>query len=164
MLYFFPILIATALLDQASKLWVVKSFALYESVTVIPGFFSLTYLHNTGAAFGMFAGQPGLFRQVFFIGIALVALVLLFFFQRRFAKESRWFTVSFALIAGGAIGNLIDRLRYGSVVDFLDFYIGTHHWPAFNIADSAICVGVALFVLLSFLQDRLEKQKTQVVQ
>ncbi len=138
-------------LDQLSKWWVVQTLALHESVPVIPGLFNLTYLTNTGAAFSLLAGRPALWRQVFFITITVIALVAITIMQRRLAPVSRWYTVSLALIGGGAAGNLVDRLRAGAVVDFLDFYIGSHHWPAFNVADSAITVGVVIFLLVQFL-------------
>lgn len=141
--------ILVIVLDQLTKLWVVSSFTLYESYPVIPGFFSLTYLTNTGAAFGILAGHPTWWRQAFFVGVALVALVVIGFMYRSMRSESGWYTASLALIAGGAVGNLIDRVRLGSVVDFLDVYIGTHHWPAFNVADSAITVGVTIFLVMS---------------
>lgn len=141
-------------LDQLAKFWVVQSFGLYESMVVVPGFFNLTHLTNTGAAFGMLAGLPSLWRQLFFVGVALVALVAIFFLHRKIAHESRWYTVSLSLIAGGAVGNLIDRVRLGAVVDFLDVYLSTHHWPAFNVADSAITVGVGIFLVTNFIQSR----------
>jgi signal peptidase II len=141
-------------LDQLTKFWVVQNFGMYESMVVVPGFFNLTYLTNTGAAFGMLAGLPLLWRQLFFVGVALVALVAIFFLHRKIAHESRWYTVSLALIAGGAVGNLIDRVRLGAVVDFLDVYLTTHHWPAFNVADSAISVGVVIFLVMNFIQSR----------
>jgi signal peptidase II len=153
-LRFFAVLFPVVLLDQLSKYWIVSNFTPGESQVVIRGFFDLTYLHNTGAAFGLLAGQPSVMRQVFFVGIALVALAVLLIFHHRMQKQSVWFTLAFGLIGGGAVGNLIDRLHYGSVVDFLDFYIGSHHWPAFNVADSAICVGVGLFIVTSYLLDR----------
>ncbi len=148
-------------LDQLTKLWVVQHFTLYESSTVIPGLFSLTYLTNTGAAFGILAGQPALWRQLFFVVVALLALVAIFFLHRKISAESRWYTVSLALIAGGAVGNLIDRVRLGAVVDFLDFYLSTHHWPAFNLADSAITVGVAIFLLVNFVHSKREGRESQ---
>jgi signal peptidase II len=141
-------------LDQASKLWIVGNFALYESLPVVPGLFSLTYLTNTGAAFGLLAGDHGVWRQVFFIGVAVVALVAIGFLYRKLRPVSVWYGVALGLIAGGAIGNLIDRLRLGSVIDFLDVYVGVHHWPAFNLADSAITVGVAIFLLINFFFDK----------
>ena len=141
------------LLDQASKLWIVGHFSLYESLPVIPGLFNLTYLTNTGAAFGMLAGEQGVWRQVFFVGVAVVALAAIGFLYRKLRAASVWYAVALGLIAGGAVGNLIDRLRLGSVIDFLDVYVGVHHWPAFNLADSAITVGVAIFLLINFFFD-----------
>ena len=153
---FVMLIVLVIVLDQLSKLWIVGNFSLYESLPLIPGFFSLTYLTNTGAAFGILAGQPALWRQIFFVGVGLVALVAICFMYRRLRNDSTWYEVALAFIAGGAIGNLIDRLRLGSVVDFLDVYVGTHHWPAFNVADSAITVGVAIFLVMNIFFD--EKQ------
>ena len=151
---FLAVILAVVALDQASKLWVVHHFALYDSHPVIPGLFNLTYLTNNGAAFSILAGQPALWRQAFFIGAALVALVLLVIARRSYGRQSTWYNLALALIAGGAIGNLIDRVRLGHVIDFLDFYLGSSHWPAFNIADSAITVGVLLFVFKNLLLER----------
>jgi signal peptidase II len=100
------------------------------------------------------AGQPALWRQVFFLGTAGVALVFIWMAQRSYGRRSLWYMVAFALIAGGAIGNMVDRLRFGFVIDFLDVYVGSYHWPAFNIADSAITVGVILFIVKNLLFDR----------
>ena len=144
--------------DQLTKFWVVHHFILYESREIIPGFFNLTYLTNTGAAFGLFAGRPGWLRQFFFIGVAVLALSAIFFIHRRIKDISRWYTVSLALIGGGAVGNLLDRIRLGSVVDFLDFFIGSHHWPAFNVADSAITVGVAIILLTNIVFSRRKQE------
>ncbi|MDH3330484.1 MAG: signal peptidase II, partial [Desulfobulbaceae bacterium] len=150
----FGALIALVVLfDQASKLWIVRHFSLFETLPVLPGFFNLTYLTNTGAAFGFLAGQPALWRHVFFIGVALVALFVIVILYLRLRQESFFYELSLGLIAGGALGNLIDRFRLGSVVDFLDVYIGRHHWPAFNVADSAITVGVTIFLVYSFFFD-----------
>ncbi len=144
--------------DQLTKVWVVKSFQLYESLDVIPGFFSLTYLTNKGAAFGFLAGVTSAWRHYFFLILASVALVLIVIAWFRMRNDHRFYGPALALIAGGAIGNVIDRIRLGAVVDFLDFYVAGHHWPAFNVADSAICVGVALFLLANFLEERQKKQ------
>jgi signal peptidase II len=126
---------------------------------VLPGFFNLTYLTNNGAAFSMLAGQPALWRQVFFIGAAGVALVFIWLAQRSFGRNSALYTAALALIAGGAIGNLIDRIRFGFVIDFLDVYVGIHHWPAFNIADSAITVGVTLFIFNNLVLERRQADR-----
>ena len=152
------LIVLVIVLDQLSKLWIVGNFSLYESLPLIPGCFSFTYLTNTGAAFGRLAGEPALWRQIFFVGVGLVALVVICFMYRRLRNDSTWYEVALAFIAGGAIGNLIDRLRLGSVVDFLDVYVGTHHWPAFNVADSAITVGVAIFLVMNIFFD--EKQES----
>lgn len=137
-------------LDQLSKLWVAGSFLLHESRPVIPGLFNLTFITNTGAAFGILAGAQGLWRQFFFGGVALVALVVLYLAYREYRAHGQIYMAAIGLVAGGAVGNLIDRLRLGHVIDFLDFYVRHHHWPAFNIADSAITVGVGLFLLAGF--------------
>ena len=147
------------ILDQLTKLWVVQNFVLYESREIIGGLFNLTYLTNTGAAFGILAGHPAWWRQCFFISVALAALVAIYILHRKISHESRWYTVSLAMIAGGAVGNLIDRIRLGSVVDFLDFYFSSHHWPAFNVADSAITVGVTIFLVIGFMQSRAESEQ-----
>ena len=144
-------LFGVVVVDQLTKIMVLANFNLYESKVVIPGFFDLTYITNTGAAFGILAGEQTMLRQAFFVGVAFVALLVMFFSYRHFKEQGSLFVHGIGMIAGGAIGNLIDRLRYGSVVDFLDFYIKGYHWPAFNVADSAICVGVGLFILGSML-------------
>jgi len=151
---FFTIILAVVGIDQATKVWVMQHFALHESRVVIPDLFNLTYLTNNGAAFSMLAGQPALWRQVFFVSTACVALVCIWIAQKSFGRRSRLYSVALALIAGGAIGNLIDRVRLGFVVDFLDLYLGQYHWPAFNVADSAITVGVILFIIQNLLLDR----------
>lgn len=145
------LMIGVVVVDQLTKMWVMETFVYSETRQVLPGLFNLTYLTNTGVAFGMFAGEENIVRQVFFVAVAVVALVALYFAFRHFKEQGRLFSIAIGLIAGGAIGNLIDRLRHGAVVDFLDFYIKNYHWPAFNLADSAITVGVGLFVLGHFL-------------
>jgi signal peptidase II len=145
-------------LDQLTKIWVVKSFQLYESLEIIPNFFNLTYLTNKGAAFGFLAGVTASWRHYLFLVLASVALVLLVVAWRRMHKDHPFYGPALALIAGGAIGNVIDRVRLGAVVDFLDFYVAGHHWPVFNVADSAITAGVALFLLTNFLEERQKKQ------
>lgn len=137
--------------DQLTKWLVVSHFALYESRVIISGFFNLTYLRNTGAAFSLLADANPAWRSYFFIGVAIGALVFVGFAFREYRQKGLLFAFSFALVAGGAVGNLIDRVRSGSVVDFLDFYVSSYHWPAFNVADSAIVIGVGLFMLASLL-------------
>jgi len=147
--------------DQYTKILTVSNFALYESLEIIPGFFSLTYLTNKGAAFGFLAGVDSAWRHYFFLILASVALVLLLVAWFRLRKEHRFYGPALALIAGGAIGNVIDRVRLGAVVDFLDFYVAGHHWPAFNVADSAILVGVVLFLLSNYLEERQKRGKDE---
>lgn len=126
------------ILDQATKWAVEKNLALYTVKPVLP-FFNLTHVLNTGASFGMFQDSNRAF-----IAVALAVIVLLAFYAKRLLAEGLLTGVGLALIGGGAVGNLVDRFRVGAVIDFLDFHWGNHHWPAFNVADSAICVGVAL--------------------
>jgi len=147
------------IIDQFTKLWIMTNFALHEQQNVIPGLFDLVYVTNTGAAFGFLAGSKNLLRQVFFVGVAMVALVVIVYAYGHLKRQGKIFVYALGLIGGGAIGNLIDRLRFGSVVDFLDFYLGSYHWPAFNAADSAITVGVGLFLLGSLLQHMEEGKK-----
>ncbi len=133
--------------DQITKAVVAGSVNQFRGVTVIPGFFNLVNWRNPGSAFGMFAGS-GDWKTIFLSLMPLVALVVIAFMLRHAKDRATVFALS--LIAGGAVGNMIDRVRFGEVVDFLDFYIGTYHWPAFNVADSCITVGVALYVYSTF--------------
>lgn len=131
------------LLDQLSKYWVSASFA-YGEVRAVTGFFNLVLTHNQGAAFSFLATAGGWQRGLFIV-IALVAIVVIAVLLARHAAE-KLFCFALALILGGAIGNVIDRIALGYVVDFLDFYVAGWHWPAFNLADSAITVGAVLLV------------------
>ncbi len=149
------------IIDQLTKLWIMRNFQLHEQKNIIPGFFDLVYVTNTGAAFGILSGNQNLMRQLFFVGVALVALVVIVYAYMHLKEQGKLFVFSLGLIGGGAIGNLVDRLRFGSVVDFLDFYVGDYHWPAFNAADSAITVGVGLFLLGTFIQHREEKRSNK---
>jgi len=135
------------ILDQVSKLVVVRSLGLGQTIPVIPGLFNLVYVLNPGAAFGFLASLPDGVRNPFFILISVAAAVLIIVYHARHLRSQVLASLALGMILGGAIGNLIDRLRYGMVVDFLDFYLDRYHWPAFNVADSAISVGVGLMVL-----------------
>jgi signal peptidase II len=136
---------AITLLDQATKLLVIRSIGAYEQRVVIEGFFNLVHSENTGAAWGIFQKSNDLLAVV-----SLLTILALYLFRRSFQLQRKTSTVAFGLIAGGIVGNLIDRVRVGHVIDFLDFYVGTHHWPAFNVADSSICIGVALYIIFSW--------------
>ena len=135
-------------LDQVSKLSIAGSMQLYQSIPVMP-FFKLTYVHNTGAAFS-FLSEAGGWQRWFFAALALVISGVIAVWLARLKHDETLLAVALSLVLGGAIGNLIDRLVYGYVIDFLDVYYQTWHWPAFNIADSAISLGVILMLVESF--------------
>ena len=139
-----PLLVAlyVVLLDQASKEWIRGAFALHESIVVIPGFFRVTYVRNTGAAWGMFSGNN--LALAFLAFAMLVALVL---FRRKIMPPGPLHRLALGLLCGGIAGNLFDRLRLDYVTDYLDFHLGAWHWPAFNVADAAICIGVGIYLL-----------------
>lgn len=133
-------------LDQVTKLIIYNGLPLYDEIVVVKGFFSIVHYHNPGGAFGIFAQTENGFRHVFFIVVSLLALGLVFYFYRSTPKSYRFLSTGFAMIFGGAIGNMVDRFRLGEVIDFLDFYVKGWHWPAFNVADSAITIGIGIFV------------------
>ncbi len=135
-------------LDQASKLAVDATMQLYESIPLLP-YFNLTYAHNTGAAFSFLAHAGG-WQRWLFAGLAVVMSGIIGVWLYRLKSHETLMAWALSLVLGGAIGNLIDRVAYGYVIDFLDVYYQDWHWPAFNIADSAICVGVGLMLLESF--------------
>ncbi len=143
-------------LDQLSKYVVVSNFVLYEVREIIPGFFNLVYVTNTGAAFSFLADIDSPWRHYFFLGISFIAILGLSWYYCIQKKElgTRTAGVVLGLLSGGAIGNLLDRLRYGAVTDFLDFYYASWHWPAFNVADSAIFVGAFMLILLNFSRSK----------
>jgi signal peptidase II len=132
-------------LDQLTKALVLEHLALGASLPVIDGFFDLTHVHNPGGAFGFLATMSAQVRAALFIAATLLAAGLILWFYVQAPANQRLLSFGLALILGGALGNLIDRVRFGVVVDFLDLYIGELHWPAFNVADSAVTVGVLIF-------------------
>lgn len=138
--------IAIIVSDQITKAVIAEKLFMYGSYQVIDGFFSLVYVMNPGAAFGFLAGTPEIFRYLFFIGVTVLAILLIIYYISKSKSQDVLMVISLTLIFGGAVGNLIDRIRFGAVVDFLDFYIGAWHWPAFNVADSAISIGAALMI------------------
>jgi signal peptidase II len=138
------------LLDQGSKLYIHHTFALHESRPVIAELFHLTYVRNSGAAFGLLARQQASFLRLFFPAVTVLAVVLLVLYFKHTPRQRLLTLWGICLIVGGALGNGIDRLWLGQVIDFLDFFWQTYHWPAFNVADSAICVGVGCLLLDAF--------------
>ena len=141
-------LAAIIVLDQLSKIVVDRSMPLHRSIAIIDGFFNLTYVRNTGAAFGLFAGSAEILRRPFLIIVSIVASGFIIVMLKRLRDKEKGLITALAFILGGAIGNLIDRVVYGEVIDFLDFFWGSYHWPAFNLADSFITVGVTITLLI----------------
>jgi signal peptidase II len=147
--YFLFILVMIAL-DQAAKFVISRTVELYESRVVIPGFFSITRIHNRGAIFGAFNQSN---NQVVFIALtaaSLLALGLVVFYFFKTPPSDRLMKISLALIMAGALGNLLDRVTRGFVIDFLDVYVRNAHWPFFNVADSCISVGAVLMLFIFF--------------
>jgi signal peptidase II len=147
-------------IDQATKLYVLANFKLHESVNVLP-FFDFTYVQNKGAAFS-FLSSAGGWQRWFFTIIAVSISGLLIYWLRGLHKSQKSLSIAYCLVLSGALGNLIDRLSYGFVVDFLDVYYKTHHWPIFNVADMAICCGAFLIILDAFL-NKEDNQKDKAL-
>ncbi len=143
---YFLLFVFIVAVDQITKFLVCHNMTLYQSIPIIDGFFNLTFVLNPGAAFGLLSGLDDTYRQTFFIVVTIIAIAAVGFlaFKERDCKIKLF---SYVLIISGAFGNLIDRVFVGRVVDFLDFYIGDYHWPAFNIADSCISIGIFLIVI-----------------
>ena len=139
--------LAVLFLDQWSKGLVTRTMEVHQSKTIITDVFDLTYVRNTGAAFGLFASVDSSIKAILLNSIAVIVFLIVSAYALRSSHRSVRLQIGFALILGGAVGNLLDRVRFGYVVDFLDFFVSGHHWPAFNVADSAICVGVGLLFL-----------------
>ncbi len=149
-------------LDQYTKFVVEKDLPLHQRVEVVHGFFNLTHVRNPGGAFGILGGRRGPWGSVFFVGVSAIAIVSILFFFRRIREDEKNLALSFSLVLAGAVGNLLDRLRYGEVVDFLEFYVSSFYWPAFNIADSAICIGIGLMAIEMLFWDHKRKSKNGV--
>jgi len=146
-IFFIITALAVVIIDQLSKIAIAGSIRYYESVPIIDGFLNLVHIRNRGMAFGLMNRPDGQLSLYFFVAVTLVVIILLILWFNSLKGGSRRLTFGLSLIIGGAIGNLIDRLRFKEVVDFIDFFIGKYHWPAFNIADSAISVGVFWIVI-----------------
>lgn len=140
----YTIILLFALADQLTKILTLRFIPYQESIPVIPGFFNLTHLHNTGAAFSMLHDN-----NLFFILLSSAVFIALIVLRRHFTGLlMQW---GWILLLSGIIGNVTDRIRLGHVVDFLDFQFGGYHWPAFNVADSCICIAAGLFVISGFV-------------
>ena len=152
--FFFVAFAISLALDQISKTWIVETLTFSDRVSVIEGFFYLTHVRNPGAAFSLFADAPVEIRAPFFIGTTLIAIGMILSFFRKLSPGDRLSALALGLILGGAVGNLLDRLIYGAVVDFLrlQLWVG-YSWPDFNVADSSIVIGVALLVLELFARE-----------
>ncbi len=142
------------LADQWTKYAVQQRLVLYQKVEVIQGFFNLVHVRNTGGAFGILGGEKGGLGSLIFVVVSLAAIGSILFLYFRLKEDEETLSLSFSLVLSGAIGNLIDRLHYGEVVDFLDFHVLSFHWPAFNFADSAICLGIGFMALELLIRDR----------
>jgi signal peptidase II len=142
-------------LDQASKAVVSSTLKMYEVRPLIHGLLNLTRIHNTGAAFGFLAGQASPLRTLFFLTVSFLAMGVVLWMVFRLSPDQRVELVALSLIFGGALGNVLDRARLGEVVDFIDVYYRSYHWPAFNVADSAISIGVLLLLwCLVFVKEK----------
>jgi len=144
--YFLVIAVIVLLLDRLAKWAIASNIALHDSIVVIPGFFRLTHVQNTGAAFGLFAESSAQWKVGALVSFSILALIVVSALLWKNGHALTTTSIGLSLILGGAMGNLWDRMVSGHVVDFLDFYVGNYHWPAFNVADSAIVIGAILLV------------------
>ena len=142
-------------LDQLSKAVVSSALRMYEIRPIIHGLLNLTRIHNTGAAFGLLSGQVSPARTFFFLAVSVLAMGVVVWMLLRLPKGQKMEQVALSLIFAGALGNVVDRIRLGEVVDFIDIYYRSYHWPAFNVADSAISIGVILLLFrLVFVREK----------
>ncbi len=137
-------------LDQVTKWYIRRTVGLYESIVVLDSFFHITHVRNAGGAFSLFAGAPSALRLPFFVLVSIIAVVALLAFVRRVEPGRQLLLFALGAILGGALGNLLDRMRSGEVTDFLDFHWHGWYWPAFNVADSFISTGMVILLLYSF--------------
>ena len=145
--------------DQMTKVYIDRSMRLFDSISVMDNFFHITYLRNKGAAFSVLSDAS--WRIPFFITVSIIAALVILIAFRKLRDDQKLAQVSLAMIFSGALGNLIDRVRLGEVIDFLDVHWYRHHWPAFNVADSLICVGVTLLAVDMLLEEKRHKNGTQ---
>jgi len=157
--YLFLVTVAIPLivLDQATKLIIVQTMALHSTFPVIRNFFDIVHARNQGAAFGVLRDSS--IRLPFLIGVSLLAAVIIVIVFRKLRPDQKLSAWGLSLVLSGAVGNLIDRVRFGEVVDFLNVHWYEHYWPAFNVADSAICIGVGLLAIDMILEERRKKKE-----
>jgi signal peptidase II len=141
-------------LDVLTKALVLSHLPLGGQVTLVPGFFNLVHVHNKGAAFGILGGLPAVYTRIFFIITNGLVLAVVAWLWWRLPQGSWQMALGYSLVMAGALGNLIDRVRLGQVVDFLDFYWGRYHWPAFNVADSLVCLGAGLLIYVILREEK----------
>ncbi len=141
------VVVLAVVADQLTKWVAATSLELHQSKMVIPGLFNLTLVHNNGMAFGIMSGAPSMVRSLLLTGLSAAALLLIIYYCASIPRNRHWLQIGLSLIMGGALGNIIDRLRLQYVIDFFDFQWHGHSWPAFNIADSCITVGMGLLIL-----------------
>jgi len=149
-LILFSTVAATVLLDLTTKAYIDSNMSLHESVVVIKGFLNITYVRNPGAAFSFLASASPAFRSIFFLTTTVLAIMLVLYYIAKSKTEEPLMIFALSLILSGALGNFIDRVRLGEVTDFIDVYLGAYHWPAFNVADSAITVGAFIMLFALF--------------
>lgn len=147
------------LLDQVTKILIDNSMRLHAREALIPGILDLHYIRNTGAAFGFLAGSQSAFRMPFFIGVSLIAIGIIFYLFQKMSESELMVPLSLSLVLGGAVGNLVDRIRLGEVIDFIFIHYKRFAWPAFNVADVAITVGVILLMIRMFFLEKSESGK-----
>ncbi|MEI7972991.1 MAG: signal peptidase II [Bdellovibrio sp.] len=154
--YGFLVLVAGILvaLDQVVKLYIHTHYSLGESTPVIQDLFHLTYVRNPGAAFGFLAESHPAFREVFFLAMPPIAMLVILMMLRQVQESDFWQITAFSFVFGGALGNYIDRVRFRYVIDYLDFHYKEWSWPAFNIADMAIVGGVSVLLILMFFEEK----------
>lgn len=157
---YLPLSVLVLLADQASKLWAYARLRLGSELQIVDGFFKLSYAENPGIAFGIFAEADTALKTWGLAGVSLLAIGLVFYFLTRTPSGKVIISVALAVLLGGIVGNLVDRVRLGVVIDFIEVYVGDYHWPTFNIADAAICIGAAL-LSLDMVRDSSGRQSNE---
>lgn len=151
-LRYLPLSIIVVLLDQASKYWAYTKLRASSDIGVVENFFKLSYVENTGIAFGVLSNINGNWKIWLLSTISIIAISLVTYFALKAPGNKKLFLIALMLVLGGIIGNLIDRLHLHAVIDFIELYVGDYHWPTFNIADMAICIG-AFFLSIDILRE-----------